>query len=265
MSMIESPRWHKMDLHAHTRESDGIHHVGETLNRAKAAGLQLIAITDHDEVLRTLGLQEQSGMVALPGVEVTSAQGHVVGIFPDRVPLEIPMGYSLWDTVDMIYAWGGWAIIPHVGVGPPPISVSPRALRRLYQRGGHVDAIEVMHPTFTKRHGNTIGLLANELCTAAVGVGDDHEGNVGRRFTTLVPATTDDPKNDLLVALKNRTTLAVASELSLLSAPWPVPRHLGALVVGLRRKFVNAPAFASTWLTLAGDGLREWRDNNGGK
>ncbi len=263
--MVENPRWHKADLHLHTRESDGIHHVGETFSRARAAGLQLVAITDHDEILRASETQERSGMVTLPGVEVTSAQGHVIGIFPDIVPLEIPMGYSLLDTIAMIHDGGGWVVIPHVGVGVPPISISPRALRSIYQRGEYVDAIETSHPIFDNRHARIAGRLAEELHIAPVGVSDDHEGNVGRRFITLVPVATGDPKSDLQVALRDRTTLAVSSELPLLSAPWSVPRHLGALVVGLQRKFANAPAFASAWLALAGDELREWRGDNGGK
>lgn len=248
--MVEKVEYHRAGLHLHTLQSDGLHHVDETLRQADEAGLDLIAVTDHDEIAGELEKQTQTGKIRLRGIEITSGQGHVLGIFPDKVPRQIPMGRTFPETVDMIRSHGGWVAIPHVGVGPPPISVPPNTIRRYYDGGGSVDMIEVLHPAFKARHRRVAGKLAEELCIAAVGVDDDHEGNVGRRIITLVPKVTGDPQLDLQTALRDRTTVAVISDLPLIYPPRTIYHHGSALLVGFPRKFANRHVFFSTWKTL---------------
>ncbi len=77
-----------IDLHTHSTASDGIYSPTELLHRAKEAGLQVLALTDHDS---TGGLEEaaQAAQVLnidfIPGIEInTDVNGgeiHVLGYF----------------------------------------------------------------------------------------------------------------------------------------------------------------------------------------
>jgi len=65
----------KFDLHVHTNYSrDGISSVEEVLTRAKALGLNGLAITDHDVIsgaLKALRIADKFGLIVIPGIEMT--------------------------------------------------------------------------------------------------------------------------------------------------------------------------------------------------
>lgn len=79
-----------IDLHTHSTASDGVYSPGELLQRARAAGLRVLALTDHDT---TDGLTEAAaaadalGIDFIPGLELNTNDGggevHVLGYFPD--------------------------------------------------------------------------------------------------------------------------------------------------------------------------------------
>ena len=83
-----------IDLHLHTTNSDGEEPPETVVKMAKAAGLSLIAITDHNVFTYTTPW-EYMGMDIVPGIELSteyyvpawndSTEIHVVGIFPDGV------------------------------------------------------------------------------------------------------------------------------------------------------------------------------------
>ncbi|MCR5176709.1 MAG: PHP domain-containing protein [Anaerovibrio sp.] len=65
------------DLHMHTRCSDGLLNPEEIVDAAKAAGLNYIAITDHDTVngicqLYEAGLYPAKGIKIIPGIEFSA-------------------------------------------------------------------------------------------------------------------------------------------------------------------------------------------------
>lgn len=65
------------DLHTHTRCSDGLLNPEELIEAAKAAGLNYIAITDHDTVngicqLYEAGLYPAKGIKIIPGIEFSA-------------------------------------------------------------------------------------------------------------------------------------------------------------------------------------------------
>ena len=74
----------KIDLHVHTCYSyDGMSTLREVVNCAEKKGLDGIAITDHDTVdgvKSALKLANERRFVIIPGVEVTTLQGHVLGL-----------------------------------------------------------------------------------------------------------------------------------------------------------------------------------------
>jgi len=79
-----------VDLHTHSTASDGLYSPGELLQRAHAAGLRVLALTDHDS---TNGVEEAAqaaqalNIEFIPGIEInTDGSGgemHVLGYFPE--------------------------------------------------------------------------------------------------------------------------------------------------------------------------------------
>ncbi len=65
----------KADLHTHTAYSDGYHSPEELIYKAKAVGIEILGITDHDNLA---GIEEateigkQVGIEVIPGVEIST-------------------------------------------------------------------------------------------------------------------------------------------------------------------------------------------------
>jgi len=69
-------RMYRGDLHVHTIASDGVHTVKQLGEKAKANGLDFLAITDHNQFTPSDSLPEIDGVTLIPGVEWTHYQGH---------------------------------------------------------------------------------------------------------------------------------------------------------------------------------------------
>lgn len=73
-----------MDLHSHTSRSDGILRPNELVDAAAAAGIRLIAITDHDTLAGVRDLRRSTslppGIEVLPGIELNSVIAEPVAI-----------------------------------------------------------------------------------------------------------------------------------------------------------------------------------------
>jgi predicted metal-dependent phosphoesterase TrpH len=106
--MNNTQRLGRADVHMHTSASDGLPSVRELLDYVAQRGhLDVIAITDHDVLDASLEAYEQRQRYPfdiIPGVEVTSAEGHVLGLW---VTCPIPMGMSLAETTAAIHEQGG--------------------------------------------------------------------------------------------------------------------------------------------------------------
>ncbi|MSQ34110.1 MAG: PHP domain-containing protein [Dehalococcoidia bacterium] len=138
------------DLHLHTAYSDGLPSVPELLDYVEhATGLDVIAITDHDDLRACAEAQELAArrgyrFQVVPGVEVTSSEGHLLALFVEG---PIPPWRSLAETVATVQAQGGLCIIPH------PFSwltqsVGQRGLERLLSTPGpRPVGIEVANPS----------------------------------------------------------------------------------------------------------------------
>src|SRR5262245_5536236 len=80
----------KIDLHSHTTNSDGRNTPAELVRLAKAAGVTVLAVTDHDStegVAEAVEAGKREGVEVVPGIEVSSRfEGkdiHVLGIGVD--------------------------------------------------------------------------------------------------------------------------------------------------------------------------------------
>jgi hypothetical protein len=103
-----------VELHSHSERSyDGRDPVEMLLEQAQAVGLDALAVTDHDEIeasLRAAELAPDYDLVGIPGMEVTSADGHVLAI---GVESAVPPGLPFAETLSEIRDRGGIAIVPH--------------------------------------------------------------------------------------------------------------------------------------------------------
>jgi len=79
------------DLHVHSNFSDGTDSPEQLVEQAAAAGLNTLALTDHDTVAgldRAIAAGEQAGVEIIPGIEFTTenprAEVHILGYFLDR-------------------------------------------------------------------------------------------------------------------------------------------------------------------------------------
>jgi len=179
------------DPHCHTWASDGMVSPKELVDAAVAAGLNLIAVTDHDTMASVNEVRERgaaAGLTVVPGQEVTTrapAQTHLLGWFLEK---PVKRGLSLEDSVAAIHDTGGLAIIPHPFMPVYFGSIQPGMLRRIIEKHP-VDGIEVMFtaPIGKRRRAVLDAFLAanGERLGAHIGASDCHFGghDMGRVLT----------------------------------------------------------------------------------
>lgn len=80
----------KADLHMHTKHSDGSHSTEELILLAKEKGLEIISITDHDNISaikEAIEIGEFYGIEVIPGLEISSDirdfEVHILAYFFD--------------------------------------------------------------------------------------------------------------------------------------------------------------------------------------
>ncbi len=105
------------DLHIHTCYSDGIDPPEAIVKASQSRGIHVIAITDHDTVrgyhrLRELGLLTNTQIVVIPGIEITTREGHVLGLGVDTEP-PFRVKPSAVEAIEWIHSAGGIAIAAH--------------------------------------------------------------------------------------------------------------------------------------------------------
>jgi predicted metal-dependent phosphoesterase TrpH len=104
----------RIDCHVHTAASfDSTAPVGAVLDAAAASGLDGLVVTDHDRIDAALEARDRAAgdeLVVLPGVEVSTADGHLLAVGVAERPRA---GRSLAATVDAVRERGGVAVVPH--------------------------------------------------------------------------------------------------------------------------------------------------------
>jgi predicted metal-dependent phosphoesterase TrpH len=198
----------KADLHIHTTYSfDGTASVAEVLESAARAGLDVIAVTDHNGVqgaLEALGLAGEFGLQVIPGIEISTAEGHLLALFIEQA---IPARLSLVETLLKIGEQGGMAIAPHPD-HPAPSSLPLRAILAALEhplacrvlQGIEVCNMNPTHSIFNKRSEKA----ATALSIARIASSDAHLAvMVGAGVTCFEGRT----PADLRRAIESRSTL----------------------------------------------------------
>lgn len=118
----------RADLHVHSHASpDGLSSLEELTAAGKAAGLDAIAIADHN--LCTALPPEQNGVLLIPACEVSTQAGHILGLFLDE-PLDLPSltanGLPTGEAaVAEIRKRGGLAVLAHPYQSPSAAGSRP--------------------------------------------------------------------------------------------------------------------------------------------
>ena len=194
------------DPHCHTLASDGMVTPAELVDGAVRAGLNLIAITDHDTMANAREVRdrgEAAGIAVVMGQEVTTkwpAQTHVLGWFLEK---PIQRSLSVADAVNAIHDQGGLVIIPHPFMPVYFGSIQPGMLRRLIEKEP-IDGIEVLYtaPAGARRRRVLKEFIAanRERLGAEIGASDCHFGfhDIGQVVTAY--------EGDFRTAVVERTT-----------------------------------------------------------
>jgi len=106
------------DLHVHSRYSvrDSTSDITEILLRAVDVGLNGVAVTDHNAVQGSLDAlelakrEEFKGLMVIPGIEVSSLDGHIVCLGVTEV---IARDMGAEETIERAHELGGIAIAAH--------------------------------------------------------------------------------------------------------------------------------------------------------
>ena len=170
----------RIDPHVHSEGSyDGHDPVELLLAQASEIGLDGIVVTDHDEIdesLRAAALAPEYGLVGIPGVEVSTAAGHLLAIGVEERP---PPGRPFAETVETVRDLGGVAVVPH------PFQRTRHGVRR--RDLVDCDGIEVYNAwLFTGYRNRRARRFALANGYPGVAASDAHHaGYIGRAFTEV--------------------------------------------------------------------------------
>jgi len=168
----------RADLHVHSYWSDGAQSP-ETLVRRASGRLDVLAVTDHDEIRGALDAREfarerpELRVEVVVGEEISTRNGHLLGLFLEET---VPPGLSALATIERIHAQNGLAVVAHPF---HPMNVRERGARCLTDLAAElpIDAIEVVNNAgyFSWLYDGLAALRNVEWALPVTGGSDAHD------------------------------------------------------------------------------------------
>ena len=197
----------RADLHMHTNLGDGWISPSRVVREAEQAGLSVIAVTDHDHLEGAKRVEEViaargSDVRLIKGVEVSTRNGHLIGLFVTEAPR--PMR-PVQESIDAIKEQGGLVVVAHP-MGRLVPSLSRRKIDELLAAGYQIDGLEIYNPSPANASRRAEVAAANrDWGLAEIGSSDAHFWqHIGAGYTLF--------EGDLKAAITARTTRAGGHE-----------------------------------------------------
>jgi len=183
------PRRIRIDLHIHTCYSgDCLSSLEDIIAATGNAGLDALAITDHNAIDGALALQAMAPFPVIVGEEVGTCEGEVIGLFLQEF---IPKGLTVAETMRHIREQGGLVYVPH-----PFDRYRPSALgeARLLSILDQVDAIEVLNARAIEPADNETARVFAQQHGIPCGAGSDGHTlfEIGQAYVEMEPFTDRD-------------------------------------------------------------------------
>ena len=191
----------KLDMHIHSNHSlDSTARVADIIKRAKAQGLDGIAITDHNSIEGSLEAYslavagKAEGLIVVRGMEVSTAEKkHILAY---GISKEIPKGLPAKDVIKRIEIQKGVAVAPH------PYRF-PSGLGQEVVESGSFHAIEIINGRSPAGQNARAKALALRLKIGTTGGSDAHDlESVGKAYTCVKLETADE--KDILEKIRKR-------------------------------------------------------------
>ncbi|MGQ0563066.1 MAG: PHP domain-containing protein [Gemmatimonadota bacterium] len=216
----------RVDMHMHTRRSvDSLNDPDALLDAASARGIDVICVTDHNQIAAALELARRFPERVIAGEEVKTAEGvDIIGLFMREL---IPKGTPARRTCELIREQGALVYVPH------PFARGKGGGGRILDL--IVDLIDIVEGFNARLHDPAL----NERATAwaqerglPIGAGSDAHtlAEVGRAYAELPPFGLDAAA--FRAAIPHATIHGRESSRLV---------HVGSLYARLRKKIVNEP------------------------
>lgn len=209
-----------IDPHAHSRFSDGLSTPRRMFILAHRRGLKGIIITDHDTVKHwdaSLEAAKRTGLITAMGVEVSTAQGHILAYFDcttqgRKVARALKLDQGVINYLDAesvirrVRDLGGVLVVPHP-FGP----FYPLGSKYLHLADGVEEYNSWMFQD-NKRFHNAFG-YAKRFKIAPLGGSDSHYPYTLGFGATAVPSAVDFSKPDwFLHCVRQRLTRPIVQQ-----------------------------------------------------
>lgn len=190
----------KLDMHLHSNfSSDGKAPPRDILKQARKNGLAGLCITDHNTIrgnAEARKIAAEYNLILIRGMEISSTDGHILAY---GIQDEVPRDRSPEETLDIIRAQGGLAVIPHPyrywsGLGESKtLSIKP-------------DAIESVNAHSTGSDNSLAKKLAERMKLPMTAGSDSHElSSIGRAYTILPDAESEEEVLKNILSGKTKT------------------------------------------------------------
>jgi predicted metal-dependent phosphoesterase TrpH len=224
-------RYTVVDMHFHSKHSDGKNTVTEIADQARHLGIG-IAITDHNCIAAAVEIDKHEDVFSIPGIEITSKEGsHLLVYFYDidslkkfnNLHIKPHMGNEVMSSISLgmeeiiqsARAFNTLIVFPHpycaVYTGINNSYFSENRLKKMYET---VDGVEVINAGNLKKWNLKSAVLGFNLNKAITGGSDGHYLKQMGRVVSYAECKRD--RKEFLDAVKQKKNRVIGKEFDML-------------------------------------------------